>query len=100
MKTVYTDIKTLSKVKRLINELGLKNVIDNPEAKSDINVMNLLDKLLDEGKFAEFMRTITKDEATDWESINMPEIKEYLDSFFGDIMTLFPAFVKNAVKLV
>jgi len=98
MTKVYTDIRTLSKVKRLLNELGVLQASD--VERPNFNIFGLLDKLLDEGKFAEFMQIITKDETTDWEDKNMPELKEIISNFFGDMMVLLPESVKTALTTV
>ena len=93
---VYTTIRTLSKVKRILNDLGLRDLIDNPE-NIKTNLLDLLDKLLDDGMLVEIMQTITQDETTVWEDVALSEIKEYISAFFEDIISLFLPLI-NRVK--
>ena len=97
MKQVYTNIRTLSQIKRLLNEIGLKELIDDP-SKIEINLFELLGQLLDGGKLKEFMQIITKDTQTDWEDVELSEIKEYITFFFIGIIALLPKSIKNLIK--
>ena len=90
MTPIYTNVKTLSKVKALLNEIGLTN-------EDNFNIMNILDKLLDDGKLAEFMQIITRDTQTDWDETELSEIKEIISRFFASIMDLLPESIRNMI---
>ena len=96
---VSTSIKTLGRAKALLNDLGLANIIDNPNKQLNVNVMDVLNNLIDKGKFVEFMQIITKDNEKDWAEVDMPEMAGYIHSFFEDIMTLFPESLRNIAKI-
>jgi len=96
---VSTSIKTLGRAKALLNDLGIGNIIDKPGQELNVNVMNIIDKLINHGKFVDFMQIITKDTEKDWSDVDMPEMAGYIHSFFEDIMTLFPESLRNIAKI-
>ena len=97
---VSTSIKTLGRAKALLNDLGIGNIIDKPgQELKNVNVMGIIDKLIDHGKFVDFMQIITKDTEKDWSDVDMPELAGYIHSFFVDIMTLFPESLRNIAKI-
>lgn len=94
---VYTNIKTLKKVKRLLNDLNLGGMLDGK--KVDINFAELLDKLLEEDKLVEFCQIVTKDTKTDFGELPAAEIGGLIDTFFTDMSGFLPGFLKEKINL-
>ena len=95
---VFTNIKTLKRVKRLLNELDLGGLLDG--GKLEISAAELINKLLDEDKLVEFLQTITRDEKTDFEEMEASEIGGLLDSFLSDIMGYLPSSLRNQMQIL
>jgi hypothetical protein len=98
MKQIYTNLRTLAKVKELLNELGLRGLIEKGE-KMTINLMSILDKLIDGKKLVQFIQIITKDYETDWEEVELKDLKEVLTAFFTGIVELLPESIRNMMNL-
>ena len=86
-RQIYTNANTLSKAKRLLNEIGLWKC-QNDTTDEKLTVFGIIDKLLDDKRLPEFMVIITRDEETDWNEVNMPEVRRILGNFFEDIFGL------------
>jgi hypothetical protein len=95
-RTVYTDIRTMAKAKTVLNDLGLRDIIDNPKNIENliqsISILSILDQIFVEenSPLAEFLTIITKDDKTDWYEIQLSEIKDIITRFFDDIISLLP----------
>ena len=92
---VFTNIKTLKQVKRLLNDIGLGEVLDGGKIKFDGK--KLINSLLDEDKLVEFLRLITRDEKTDFEEMEASEVGGLIDSFLGGIGGFLPAFLRAQI---
>ncbi len=100
MMKVYTNIKTLAKVERLLADLGVLDALYGRESldKVAVGVEELLTGLLHGGKLQELMEIITRDSETDFEEMDLAEIRGILASFFTGIVACLPAVIKANVE--
>jgi len=91
---VFTNIKTLKQVKRILNELELGSLLDG-QTDGKVELGTILEKLLDDGKLVEFLQTITKDEKTDFEEMEAKEIGELIQGFFTGISQILPQSLRS-----
>ncbi len=91
---VYTNINTLVKVKRLLDEIGFNGVFDG-EAKANKNLDELLNDLLTGGKAIEFLQTITRNNDVDFGEMEPEEVQRLVSDFFTGIVKFLP---KSAIK--
>lgn len=95
---VYTNLNTLIKAKRVLNEVGIGFLLDgnteNTEPKGFMDIINLL---IEGGKLIEFVQTITKDEETDFAEMQAPELGAIIESFFTDTGKLLPSFIRQKI---
>jgi len=94
---VKTTIKTLEKFQRMLNELGVGKINDTTK-DTEINLMDISNKLLTDGLLVEFLQEITGDKETDWENEPLTQIKAVLESFFSDIIGLLPKSTLDFLK--
>jgi len=93
---VKTTIKTLCRFQKLLNDLGLKM---NKDGKMpELNLMQISNELLTEGKLIDFIIEITGDANTDWENEPLSKIKEVLELFFTGIVELLPKSMLDSIK--
>ena len=83
---VYTNIKTLKKAWELLKEMKLEGLLSGGAVK--VNIGELIDSLLADGKLNEFCRTITQSEI-DFEEMELEDIVEMLFGFFQRIGSTF-----------
>ncbi len=93
---VYTNIKTLKQVKRILAELELSGMIEGEKVQS-VDLSEILDKLLDQGKLVEFLQIVTKDTETDFEEMEAKEIGEIIQGFFTGITGFLPESLKGVM---
>lgn len=91
---VYTNINTLVKVKRLLDEVGLSGVLDG-EAQSKNNLNELLNELLTGGKAIEFLQVITRNTEVDFGEMEPEEVQRLVSDFFTGIIKFLP---ESAIK--
>ncbi len=97
---VYTNIKTLAKVERLLAELGVLDALygKDTEGKEKVGLDGLLQGLLHGGKLQELMQIITRENETDFEEMDLSEIREILSSFFTGILAFLPDVMRANVE--
>ena len=89
---VKTNVKTLKRAWRLLKDLGLENLLSG--GKITVNVVELVDSLLEEGKLNEFCQTITGNEI-DFEELELIEVAEVISGFFFSIKAGFQKVIPN-----
>jgi len=93
---VYTNIKTLKQVKRIMNDLDLGGLIDGKEV--NIKLGEVINRLLDENKLVEFLQIITRDTETNFEELEAKAIGELIGNFFIGIGKFCPSFLRERIK--
>jgi hypothetical protein len=94
---VYSNINTLVKVKRLLDEVGLNGVLDGA-AQSEKNLNDLLNELLTGGKAIEFLQVITRNNDVDFGEMEPAEIKEIVTNFFTGIKEYLPESLQTRLQ--
>jgi len=94
---VYTNIKTLAKVERLFKGLGLLGLLYG-DTEQAIGLEDVLTKLIHEHKLAELMQIITRDSGTDFEEMELKELREILSDFFIGIVDFFPGVIQANLR--
>ena len=97
---VYTNIKTLAKVERLLAELGVLDALYGKDSggKEKVGLDGLLQGLLHGGKLQELMEIITRDSDTDFEEMELSQVREILSSFFTGILAFLPDVMRANVE--
>lgn len=83
---VYTNVKTMKKVWRLLKEVDIEGLLDG--GKIEINPSKILNWLLEEDKLNMFCRLVTKTEE-DFEEKDLDEVVKVVADFFGNIGEAF-----------
>ena len=93
---IYTNIKTLKQVKRIMNDMDLGGLLDGKEV--NVKVGAVINKLLDDDKLVEFLQTITRDTETDFEEMESEKIGDLIGNFFLGIGKFCPSFLRDRIK--
>jgi hypothetical protein len=96
---VYTNIKVLKKVKRLLDQLKLGYLINGNLTDEAPTGMELLNRLLDDDLLVEFLQIITQEPAVDFEEMEPKKIGELIESFFVGIAEYMPESLLQKVKI-
>lgn len=99
---VHTNIKTLAKVERVLAELGVLDALYGKDSgdKAAVGLEGLLTGLLHGGKLQELMEIITRDSETDFEEMDLMEIRGILGDFFTGIVAFLPGVMRANVEKV
>jgi len=84
---VFTNVKVLKKAWNLLKELKLEGLLSGGDVK--LNVVDLADQLLVNGKFNEFCQIITKNDTMDFEEMELIDVMEVISSFFTNTGSAF-----------
>jgi predicted CopG family antitoxin len=91
-------INTLAKVKRLLGEVGLSEVIAGGVVAGDKSLNDVMGQLLEGGKTIEFLEIITRNTEVDFGEMEPEEVQKLVSNFFTAIKGCLPESLQTKLQ--